>query len=184
MSANYVVDLGQTCQIQSTLPPNIGTIGSGGFVDAFRSGIMIGQICDLINANSFCNVLAVGTLVTSGPLVLQVQTADATTSGSFADPTSGLAQFPTPFLSGGLIYIGQSGSANVGYFNSGFTSGQAMLSGFAVAAGFQRIGRYVRVNILSGFFAGPVQVCVVSQLKTTGSGGGFTFQPGSGSVTV
>lgn len=184
MSASYLVDLGQTCQIQSTIPPNIGTIGSGGFVDAYRSGIMIGQIVDMMHANTFCNVLAAGTLVTSGPLLLQVQNADATTSGTFTDPTSGLTQMPTPFLSGGLLYIGQSGSANVGYFNSGFTSGQAMLSGFGVAAGFQRTGRYVRVNVLSGFFAGPLQVLLVSQLKTTGSGGGFSVSPGSGTVNV
>ena len=186
MSASTLIDLGQTCQIQSTLPPTAGTVGSGGVVDSRLSGVMIGQIADMIHANSFCNVLACGTMgvVASGPLVLQVQTSDATTSGSFSDPTSGVAQFPTPFLSGGLLYIGQSGNATVGYFNSGFTSGQAMLSGFGVAAGFQRNARYVRVNVLSGFFAGPLQGLLVCQLKTTGSGGGFSTSPSSGAVSV
>lgn len=193
-SANYVIDVGGTCQLNSTLPPNIGTIGSGGFVDSFRSGIMIGQPVDLLNANAACNVIALGTMVTSGPLTLQVQTTDstsggqgagATLSGNFTDPTSGLAVFPSFFLSGGILNIGQSGNTTIGVFNSGILSGrESPLSGFAVAAFFQRVGRYARVNVLSGFYAGPLQVGILSQLKTTGSGGGQSQQPGSGTVSV
>lgn len=184
MSANLVVDLAGTCLLQSTLPPNIGTIGSGGFVDSFRSGIMIGQVVDMLNADTYTNLLAFGTAVTSGPLVLQVQTADATTSGSFTDPTSGLPQFPQFLLSGGLLYVGLSGTgANYGTYGA-FVSGQAILSGFAVGAAFQRPGRYARVNVLSGFYAGPLQVALVGNLKTTGSGGGFTTSPSSGTVSV
>jgi hypothetical protein len=185
MSANLALDLGGTCLLQSTLPPNIGTIGSGGFVDAYRSGIMIGQTVDMINADTYCNVLVLGTMVTSGPLLLAVQDSDSTTSGNFTDPTSGLPQFPQFVSSGGQVYIGQSGTgANYGTLGA-FVSGQSPLSGFAVAFAFQRKQRYVRVNMQSGFYAGPLQVAVLGNLKYTGSGGGYNWYPGSGTaITV
>jgi hypothetical protein len=184
MSANLVVDLGNTCLMDNTLPPNTGSVGSGGVVDAFRSGIMIGASVDMLHADTFCNLLVQGYCATSGPLVLQVQTSDTDVSGNYTDPTSGVSQFPTTFQSGGLLYIGLSGNTQPGIFNSGFVSGQAILSGFACAAAFQRLGRFARVNMLSGFYAGPLQVTFISNYKTTGSGGGFSYSPGSGTINV
>jgi hypothetical protein len=160
----------------------MGGAGSGLIYAA--SGAVIGEIVDLKNANAFCNLFAAGRPVfTSGQLRLQIQTADATTSGSFTDPTSGLTNFPGHFASGGLLWLnsGQAGSGLLG----GGVSGQNMQSGFFVFQGFQRVGRYARVNVISGdFYAGTLTAGFVSQLKTTGSGHGFAYSPGSGSVSV
>jgi hypothetical protein len=183
MSANLIVDLGNTAQLGYTLPNNVA-IGSGGIVDSRLSGISIGQSVDMLNSDTYCNLLVAGICNTSGPLVLQVQTSDSDTSGNYTDPTSGLASFPSSFTSGGLITLGGSGIVNPGLFNSGFVSGQALLSGFAAAAAFIRNGRFARANVLSGFYQGPLTALFVSNLKTTGSGGGYSPLPSSGTVNV
>lgn len=176
MSANLVVDL-QACQMGLS-------IYSGNIWAA--SGGTIGLVVDLINADTYCNVVAAGTpIFTSGLLRLQVQTADATTSGSFTDPTSGLpsSALPTVFRSGGMIWV-NSGGALGGVLN-GAVSGQYIQSGFMFGAGFLRNGRYARINVVSGdFYAGTLTAGFVSQYKTTGSGGGFSLAPGSGTVSV
>ncbi len=60
-----------------------------------------------------------------------------------------------------------------------------MQSGFSVYGAFQRLGRFARAVALSGdFYVGPLSVNIVSQLRTTGSGGGFSFSPTSGVVNV
>lgn len=175
MSASLIIDLNGTALSLPTF------VTSGAFPG---SGAQFGNVVDLVNGNSFCNLSIAGQAAgTSGQLRVQVQTADATTSGSFTDPTSGLAVMPTVFESGGIVRINSGGIMN-GIYGSG-TSGQFVQSGFAAFAGFQRPGRYARINTVSGdFYWGPLAVSFVSQEKVTGSGGGFTLSPSSGSVSV
>lgn len=175
MSANLVVDLGGTVLSYPSL------VTSGAFPG---SGALIGNSVDLLNANTFCNLNVVGQNAgLSGQLRVAVQTSDADTSGLYTDPTSGLAQLPTSFQSGGILIL-NSGGIFQGTFSSG-TSGQFIQSGFNVFAGFQRPQRFARANVISGdFYNGPLALSFVSQLKTTGSGGGFSFAPQSGNVNV
>lgn len=179
-SANLIVDIGGTAQSQLTI--GIGGAGSGNIYAA--SGAVIGMSVNLIAANTYCNLHVAGTpLFASGQLRIAVQVADADTSGSFVDPTSGTTQLPTSFSSGGILIL-NSGGLGSGTLNVG-TSGQNMQSGFSVYAAFLRNGQFARANVLSGdFYAGTLTVSLVSQLKTTGSGGGFSFSPGSGVVSV
>lgn len=163
MSANLVVDLFNTTQMTPSIVCSSG--GNGTYV---CSGAIIGNTVDLLYANTFCNLFISTGISQSGLLRVGVQTSDATTSGSFTDPTSGLPQLPTSFQSGGLIW---------------FNSGGGLVSGAYTAAGFQRPHRYARCIALSGdFFNGPIQAGFVSQLKTTGSGGGYTWVPQSGTT--
>jgi hypothetical protein len=167
----------------------------------------VGLSVDMNNANTFCNVLICGTAnTTSGQLRVAVQCADADVSGQYTDPTSGLAQMPTIFESGGIVRLNSGGllggtyqgtisqgpGANPGtaqgvvFSASGAPqSGYAIQSGFCVFAGFQRPQRFVRATIVSGdFYDGPLFIGFVSQLRSTGSGGGFSFFPSSGAVNV
>lgn len=167
MSASLLVDLGNTCQLSPSIidPP----VASG--QTPATSGTLVGNIVDLLNANTYCNLYVCGGVSESGLGRFAVQTSDSTLSGTFTDPTSGLPDFPTAFSSGGLFWV-----------NSG---GGALTSGFFTAAAFQRPQRYARVIQLSGdWLAGGVNAGFISQLKTTGSGGGFTYNPGSGVVNV
>jgi hypothetical protein len=177
-SANLAVDINGTCVLGTTIT---GTIQSGG-PPAPASGTVIGASVDLINADTYCNVIVVGNC-SSGQLRVQVQTSDTDTSGNFTDPTSGLAQLPGVFQSGGLLWINSGGLLGGTIGTTGFVSGQAVTSGFSVANPFQRPGRFARANLLSGDF-GTANVFFLSNLKTTGSGGGFSLSPTSGSVNV
>lgn len=183
MSANLVVDLFSNCQMYPSLP-GAAVVSPSGFMDGL-SGQLVGDIVDMINADTFTNVYVAGKSVTSGPLRVGIQTSDdATTSGSFTDPTSGLQIMPTNFSSGGWLIIGQSGT-NPGIFNPGDSvSGQFLLSGFMAAAGFLRPHRYCRLVYGSGFADGPIQAGFIGNLRTVGSGGGFSFSPTSGVVSV
>lgn len=178
--ASHLIDLGGSCQIEYTLGSGVVFAASGG---------TIGKTVDLLNADGYCNVLGLAMPVTtSGQLRLQVQVGDAATSGSLTDPTSGLpaAALPQGFSSGGIIFVssGGGGGQSGGVLN-GAVSGQYIASGVGFAAGFIRIGRYARVNVVSGdFYNGSLAVALVSQYKTTGSGAGFSLSPGSGSVSV
>jgi hypothetical protein len=175
MSANLIVDLGGTALMGVSIGPLAGVGGTP------ASGIIVGQPLDFNNANTFCNVVAAGT-GTSGLFRVMVQTSDTNTSGSFTDPTSGLAQLPTSFLSGGILIVG-SGSLG---FASGVPLSGNMSSGGMQAAAFQRPHQYVRAIVMSGNANNhPVTVAFVSQLRTTGSGPGFTWAPqNSGSNTI
>ena len=188
MSANLLVDLGNTAYSQNSF------ISTGFFA---ASGALPGAIiADMLHADTFTNLIVFGTLTGSAPnsgqLRIGVQTSDTTNSGDFTDPTSGLSQFPTVFQSGGFIFInsGSVGSPAAGQTGvlGAFTSGQACQSGFIVFAGFQRPHRYARTFIPApgsfDFFQGPLGGGFVAQLKTTGSGGGFTLAPSSGVVNV
>lgn len=166
MSANLVVDLNAGVLEAVSIAP---ASGNGGGLPA--SGAIIGNPVDMITAGTFTNVLIAAGQSQSGALRVAVQTSDSTISGTFTDPTSGLAQLPTWFQSGGLIYI-NSGGAN-------------LASGNFYVAGFQNPNRYARAIILSGdFYNGPTSVGFINNYKVTGSGGGYTLSPSSGAVNV
>ena len=179
MSANTVLDIGGSCQVGVSINGTPLLSGAGVFP---CSGAVIGLGIDMINAHGYTNLFAAG-LSSSGQLRIQVQTSDADTSGTYTDPTSGLASLPGAFQSGGLLWL-NSGGAGGGLLGA-FVSGQALASGWGVAQAFQRPGRYVRANLLSGdFYAGDFVAGFIEQLHTTGSGGGYTLAPTSGSVSV
>lgn len=162
MAASLIVDLG----------PAAVHLPSINVVNAFPcSGAVIGDVVDMKEANTFTNMYFVHSITQSGLLRLAIQTSDATTSGSFTDPTSGLARFPTNIQSGGLVWI-----------NSGTTT---LKSGDLDFVGFQRPHRYARVIALSGdFFQAVLGAGFVGQRRTTISGAGFTYSPQSGVVNV
>lgn len=184
MSASLVVDLNGTCQSYPSLNGNqqqAAAQNPSGQLCGL-SGIVIGQSVDLLNADTFCNVYVAGTAIqASGALIIGIQTSDSDVSGTYTDPTSGLAQLPTVVQSGGNIWI-NSGSTG-GIYGSG-TSGQFVQSGFMAFAAFQRVGRFARLLFNSGFFLGNVTAGFISNLRTTGSGGGFSLAPSSGVVNV
>lgn len=193
LSANLVVDIGGTCATQPSIVSS--PVASGACV-CVNSGAVVGQSVDLINADTFCNVVIQGQSA-SGQLRVQLQTSDTDVSGNYTDPTSGLARFPRDVASGGIVWINSGGtlggllggSIQTGANSGAPLSGLAEASGFVVAVAFQRPqnGRYARAIALSETtvqFGGSLQVGFVSQNKTTGSGGGFTLSPGSGAVSV
>ena len=192
-SANLTVDLGNTTQQGTSLFGWSATSGVSNAV-CVASGTIVGQSIDMLHSDTYCNVQITGQS-TSGQLRIQVQTADNDVSGQYTDPTSGLAQLPGTFQSGGIIWV-NSGGAGGGFFNA-FTSGQSIASGFSFTTAFQRPaavpgatiggGRFVRALVLSestAQYAGPLVVNFLGQFRTTGSGGGFTWSPQTGPSTV
>ena len=174
MSANLIVDLNGTVDARASL-----VIGSG-------SNFVVGEIVDLLHADTFTNVwVAGGVAGGSGVIEVRVQTSDALTSGTFTDPTSGLSQLPTNFVSGGVLFVNSglwaSGNTSI---SSPAASGPSFGSGGIAFGAFQRPGRYVRLINNSGGWAGALTAGVLAQKKTTGSGGGFSFAPSSGVVEV
>lgn len=183
MSANYVVDLRQTTQHAGSIAQR--TIAASGV----GTGVVVGKVVDLLHANTFTQVWAAGNDFSSGEVRILVQTSDATTSGSFTDPTSGLppAAFPPGIHSGGVFIL------NSGLWQSGGVYGPALSGVSRFASGgiefgaFLRPHRYARLVLLSGtgngiaFQSGATLTAgFLGQLKTTGSGGGFTQSPSSG----
>ncbi len=158
-----------------------GNIQSGG-PPAPASGAVIGASVDMLNSDTYCQLVVMGSM-SSGQLRVQVQNSDSDVSGTYTDPTSGLAQLPGTFQSGGILWINSGGLLGGTIGTTGFVSGQSVNSGFLVAQPFQRTARFARANLLSGDF-GCASVGFISNLKTTGSGGGFSFSPGSGVVNV
>lgn len=166
MSASLVVDLGNTVSFQPSIVPANG-VGSSP-----ASGVIVGVPVDLQHNNTLCNLVVTAGVSLSGTFRVAVQTSPDTTSGNFTDPTSGLSQMPTSFLSGGILLC-----------NSGQSTG--FISGLAQAAGFQRPHRYARAVVLgSDQNNAPVWAGFISQARATGSGGGFSYSPGSGTVSV
>src|SRR3954470_5896389 len=105
MSASLLVDLFNTCQVGVSINPP--PLLSGAF-SAPSSGAIIGQVINMANADTYCNLFACGTSA-SGLLRLQVQCSDSTASGTFTDPTSGLAQLPGAFSSGAILWVNSGG---------------------------------------------------------------------------
>lgn len=189
ISANLVVDLANTTQSFRSFPTyGAGTgsvlVTSGGAVSSL-SGILVGGVWDGINCNTLTNVYVDGRGFGSGPLLIGIQTSDSTASGTFTDPTSGLAALPVNVNSGGFLIIGSGPAtdATLGIWSSG-QSGSYLLSGFLAFGAFQRPHRYARLFVASGFYDGNLAAGFISQLKVTGSGGGFSYSPGSGVVSV
>lgn len=181
MSASLLVDLFSTCQAGVSIQ---GTPVLSGALVAPCSGAIIGQGIFMGNADTLCNLFVAG-VSASGQLRVQVQCADSDVSGSYTDPTSGVpaGSLPSSFSSGGLLWINSGGL--LGGLLGAQISGQALASGFCTGASFIRTGTFVRANLLSGdFCAGPLTVGFFSQLRTVGSGGGFTLNPTSGTVNV
>lgn len=197
--ASFLVDLGQTCLLGDSLAVNslggIAVTSPSGYVNGL-SGVIVGMSVDMIDANTFTNLFIGGVSVVpaSGPLIVGVQTSDTDISGNFTDPTSGQSPglanwpFPTAFQSGGMIVFNSGGTG--GTFHT-FRSGHAIASGFMEAAGFLRPHRYARAIFISGTagaggneYVGQLQVGFIAELRTTGSGGGFDYKPGSGGAVV
>lgn len=174
MSANLVVDLGATCNYRLSI--DVATPAS----------LIVGEIVDLQHANTNCNVWVAGG-AGSGVLELRVQTSDTTTSGTFTDPTSGrtATQMPSFVASGGIMYVNSglhvSGSQSL---SSPVNNAPLFCSGGIQFGSFIRPHRYARLIVASSLFPDPVLAGFVSNKHTTGSGGGFTFAPGSGTVSV
>lgn len=177
MSASLTVDLGNTCQMDVSIQ---GTPVLSGALVAPCSGAIIGDGINMMNSDTYCNLFVAG-YSTSGQLRVQVQCADSDVSGSYTDPMSGLTERPGAWQSGAILWI-NSGGAGGGLLGAG-VSGQFLASGFTIAQGFIRTGTFVRANLLSGDFGGgPLTIGFISNLKTTGSGYGFTWAPGSGTA--
>ncbi len=136
---------------------------------------MIGIGRDFTNAGAYCNVWATGA-GTSGIFRVAVQTAPSDVSGSYTDPTSGLANFPSNIISGGILVCASGGNASGG---SNMVSGGMEWGAFLRPAGHP----WVRATVLSGNqHNGHVSVGFLEQLKTTGSGIGYTWLPSSGTA--
>jgi hypothetical protein len=183
MAAGLVLDLGHTSQ-QGNSIQGFSVLSGVANCICVASGTFIGQSIDMLHSDTACNVQVTGQS-TSGQLRIQVQTSDTDVSGNYTDPTSGLAQLPSEFQSGGILWI-NSGGTGQGLLGAQ-QSGQSIASGFSLSSYFQRPGRFARANVLTeatAQYAGPLQVNFISQFKTTGSGGGFTLLPSSGVVSV
>lgn len=233
MSANLIVDLGSTAFFATSISQGATAVVSGTAVGISGQAV-VGQWIDMSQSDTFCNVyVAAGPC--SGPLMVAVQSCigpydvplninnfsgnifsgGAPMSGSFTDPTSGLAQLPTWFSSGGVLVInsgfatvpgqlGASGQQVAGYpqgtlpfgptpVNQG-QNGPAFVgsgaipefaSGGIAFAAFQRPYQYCRLVVLSGATqVNFLQAGFISNLRTVGSGGGFSYQPQLGTVNV
>lgn len=172
MSANLVVDLFSTTDCDTSI-----SLGSG-------ASFTVGEIVDLLGANTYCNVFCTAG-AGSGAIELRIQTSDTTASGNFTDPTSGLAQLPVNVVSGGVIFF------NSGLWVSGFSSPTSCVnnaplfcSGGISFGAFQRPARYARLINNSGVFPNWFLGGFISNKKVTGSGGGSTLLPSSGTISV
>lgn len=225
MSANLIVDIGATALFVPSISVQATTPNSG-IIAGVSGQPVVGQWVDLSNSDTFCNIYVTAGPC-SGPLLVAVQTAEgpfdipfgnafsgnifsggAPQSGSFSDPTSGLAQLPTWLNSGGVLIVnsglttipGQLGAsgqqvggysqgtlpfgpnpvmnAQNGYAFTGSGSYPEFSSGGIAFAAFQRNYQYCRLVLLSGATqVNYFQAGFLSNLRTTGSGGGYTLQP-------
>lgn len=171
-AAGLAVDLAQSCDFF----PSVVVL----------SGASVGSIVDLLHANTHTQVVVMGVQL-SGPTPFLIQTSDGITSGSFTDPTSGLTGFPLygGVVSGGIFWTnsGLRASGNQAGLHNQTNNAPLFASGGIAFTSFQRPHRYARLMTLSGD-AAILTGGFLGQKKTTGSGGGFTFAPGSGSVSV
>src|SRR5689334_15724375 len=130
MSASLLVDAFNTVQFVPSVvgDPVLSGVGPSPASGGSSPISIVGGVCDMLLSDTYTNLYVAGGLCRSGgPLVVGVQTSDSTTSGTFTDPTSGLAALPGAFTSGGL-----------------FTVASGTLSGFMTGPGFQRPHRYAR----------------------------------------
>lgn len=206
MSANLLVDVGNTCLFVPSISvvASASAIASGAFNTSGSLAVgvsgaaSVGQWVDLSNSDTYCNVYVMCGPC-SGPLQVAIQTAEgpfdipfgnafsgnifsggAPLSGSFTDPTSGLAQLPTWLNSGGVLLVnsglsivpgqmGASGQPVGGYLQGSLPFGPNPIfhgqngaafvgsgaipefaSGGIAFAAFQRNYQYARLVLLSG----------------------------------
>ncbi len=170
------MDIGNTADYAVSV-----AVGSG-------SDLTVGRIIDFLNADTYTNIMVTGG-PGSGAIELRVQTSDTTTSGSFTDPTSGLPAGVFPIservVSGGIFW------ANSGLAVSGNQSLTAPInnaplfcSGGVMFGAFQSPHRFARLLYNSGPFPNFLTAGFVKNKRTTGSGGGFSYSPGSGTPSV
>ena len=165
--ANLVIDIGGSCLFDLS---NINTSGS----TTPSSGVLVGRGVDLLNASTLCNAMVSYGTSQSGFIGVQFQESDTDVSGNYV-PIQ-VASGTWNWLSGGRLVINSSGIGQ---------SGVGIVSGDMAFSAFERRYRYVRSIVESGgLWDAPVNVGFVSQLKVTGSGGGFSYSPGSGTVNV
>ena len=167
MSASLVVDLGNTTLHQVTIVPEYQPVASGA---------VVGRGVDMLHADTLTNVFIAHGNILSGRADYAFQESDTDVSGNYAaiNVNSGESWW----MSGGRTTINSSG---VGMSGTGRVSG-AIPMGF-----FQRQRRYVRaIQEALGAIGSDAEVGVgvVAQLLQTGSGGGFTLAPSSGTVNV
>lgn len=183
MSANLVVDLRNTTSYWASIAQR--TIAASGV----GTGVVVGKIVDLLHANTFTQVYAAGNDFSSGEVRILLQTSDATTSGSFTDPTSGLpaGAFPPGIHSGGVFLLNSGLWQSGGQLGASVSGVSRFASGGLEFGAFLRPHRYARLVLLSGtgngiaFQSGATLTAgFVANLKTTGSGAGFTQSPASG----
>lgn len=166
MSASLIVDMGSTLvQPTVSIAPAVGVGGTP------ASGVIIGMPWDGLYGNTATQLAVTAGPSISGQFKVQVQCSDSLASGSFTDPTSGLAQMPGFFLSGGIVVV---------------NSGNVFASGGTFLTYFQRPQRYARAVIMSGDQNNsPVNCNFYSQLKVSYSGIGASQSPaGSGTFVV
>lgn len=176
MAADMIVDLFSAADSRTSIAAASGTDFTVGAIVDFQQAH--------VNTQVWCAPAAGG----SGVIELRIQTSDATTSGSFTDPTSGL---PTSVFnnqcvkSGGILFL------NSGLFVSGNSMRTAVVnnaplfcSGGIDGSWFQRPHRYARLLLNSGTYPNAVTAGFLCQKHQTSSGGGFTLAPGSGTVNV
>ncbi len=181
MSANLVVDVGATCQNETS----VNVFGSP------ASGVFVGEIIDMMHSDTFCNIFVQGGgnsgVTQSGVVGVIVQFSDGLTSGSFTDPTSGQTSFLPSFISSGGTFFVNSGLAVSGGLPIGARVDGAppFCSGGIAFGAVLRNGRYGRLILRSGTsLVSPITAGFVTNLRTTGSGGGQSQSPGSGNVSV
>ncbi len=158
------------------------------------SGVVVGQIIDLLHYDTFCNWFVAGggnsgAASWSGVVGVAAQFSDSLSSGSFAlsDPTSGQSAFLPSYVGSGTVLYGNSGLAASGGIPLGAPVDQAppFCSGGIQFGAAIRTGRYGRLVLLSGAsLVSPILAGFVTNLRTTGSGGGQSQSPGSGNISV
>lgn len=182
MSANLVVDIGATAQV-----PQLSIVTPF----APSSGVMVGQIVDLLHYDTFCNIFVAGgggaSGVSSGFVGVAAQFSDSLASGTFADSLSGQASYLPSFIGSGSVLYGNSGLAASGAIPLGapIDNASPFCSGGFQAGALIRTGRYGRLILLSGAsLVCPIVAGFITNLRTTGSGGGQSQSPSSGNVSV
>jgi len=165
--ANLIIDLANsTINGMSVLNTSGSTLPS--------SGVNVGRAVDLLQANTLCNVATTYGNAASGFIGIQVQESDTNVSGNFVPVL--VFSGTWSWLSGGRFVLQSSGIGQ---------SGTGPVSGGTLFNAFERRFRYVRaITESGGLWDAPVNVGFISQSKIDGSGGGFSFSPGSGVVSV
>lgn len=214
MGAGLVVDIGQTCQFHPSIVQTVsGGVIVGLPIDLKNSDtlcnvfVAAGAGSGPVGVQVQTSDVASGFIASGAGLPTSGSFTDPTSglsglsvgllnSGGILWINSGLVTFPRqalPPLSGqqGAYPVGMHPIYNAqgaGGFNASSGSAPVFGSGGGVAFGsFLRPHRFARLVMMSGasLLGAPTLIAgFVTNLKTTGSGGGFDFRPTSGVVAV